>query len=345
MSKLQKLTAIDLGNGVTDYKAANGKEGSFPSIVVDYSKLDAAAQQFVKPFKLSKGNYIVGNEAKSLTAESRSTDSSYYSSDAYRVCFLYALSKIGIKDPYLVLGLPTEFFESNRNTLRDNIKKWCKEDGYTPEGIMVLPQHMGPYFDPNLMDIDGNKVTIGQLKEGLVGIVDIGHGTLDLGEFNSGSAGLKHFGESKGISDIHKEVLTILSNPSSLSDQSKKIRSILPKDFEIDSRTNEKTIDTWFRQGYIPYKGSKIDIFDLSLPARNDFSKKYVLRGITEMWGNTKFLSGIILAGGGVEVIGLETLGRHIECTIYKSAEPNMSVVRGFYQAASIRVQSQEKTG
>ena len=69
----------------------------------------------------------------------------------------------------------------------------------------------------------------------------------------------------------------------------------------------------------------------------------HIQRCINEMWGNTDFHTAIIVAGGGATVIGRDILETVITCPLYIPQNPNLSIVRGFYNYAKLKLQKTNK--
>jgi hypothetical protein len=248
------------------------------------------------------------------------------------VLYLKVLKDVGVKNPIIVTGLPTEFFNSQRDDFAGLLKRWALEEGYQPTKIAVLPQYAAPWFDPELLDENGDRIDPAFVMKGKIGIIDIGQGTIDLGQFEDGKVSDRRFGESKGVSDIHKALFTQLSNPESLNELIKSPKSKLPKDFSLDTQTSVFTMDKWLRDGAIPWRGEQIPIGPISLPARTKFADEVLPRCIKEQWGRTDFLNAMICAGGGSIILGTEILKRHINTKILRAADPENSIVRGLYR-------------
>lgn len=328
------VVAIDLGNGTTSFMAGNGQSGSFASLVAAYGGSSGLGGEFGKKFFKTKDGkkYLTGEDCREEGARTRSTDSSFYASNEIKVLFLKTLHLADIKTPAIVTGLPTEFFKSEVAQFEQNLKKWALEEGFQPSVIKVLPQWAGPWFDDQLADENGNVLARDFVTKGKFGIIDIGQGTTDSGQFNNGKASDVRYGESKGVSDIHRALFTQLQHPETLNELLSKKDKKLPKEFALDSQTTEFTMDTWLRAGSILWRGETLDMSALSLPARQEFAADLIPRCIKKVWGSTDFLNGMILAGGGATVLGRDLLKQYIHCPIYMAKDPDLSIVRGYYR-------------
>lgn len=340
VSNEQNLIAIDLGNGTTSYIAGNGKQGSFPSLVTQYKDTSGLGSEFAKEvFRAKDGKtYLVGESCRDANARSRSTDSSFYSSDIIHILLLKVLDECGIKTPIIVTGLPTEFYDQEVKGFEENIRRWAKGEGYQLHNVKVVPQWAGPWFDDQLEDEQGTPIALDRVLSGKWGIIDIGQGTTDIGQFNNGRVSDQRYGESKGVSDIHKSVFTTLkSKPESIVVEGRR-NAYLPKEFELDKQTTEHTADQWFRAGFINWRGQKLDMNIIGLPARNEFAKDVLPRCIEKVWGSTDFLDGMIVAGGGATVLGMDVFKQYVHCPMFKARTPELSIVRGFYRFAKTQI-------
>lgn len=328
------VVAIDLGNGTTSYIASNGRSGSHASLVASYTGSSGLGGEFGKNFFKTKDGkkYLIGEDCREEGARTRSTDSSFYSSNEIRVLFLKTLHLAEIKNPAIVTGLPTEFFQGEVAQFEQNLKKWALDEGFQPSVVKVLPQWASAWFDDELADENGIILPRDFVTKGKFGIIDIGQGTTDVGQFINGRASDNRYGESKGVSDIHRALFTQLQQPEKLNELLGKKDKKLPKEFALDSQTTEFTMDTWLRNGSIMWRGESLDMNALSMPARQEFAADLIPRCIKKVWGSTDFLNGMILAGGGATVLGRELLKQYINCPIYMAASPDLSIVRGYYR-------------
>jgi hypothetical protein len=338
-TKLEQIVAIDLGNGTTSYIAGNDSRGTYASLVAPFSGSKAAEGFNRSIFKLSSGKqFLVGDDCREEGASTRSTDSSYYKSTAVQVLFIKALRDIGIKNPFIVTGLPTEFYDSHRQEFEKSLRQWAQEEGFQPAGVMVLPQYVGALFDPDLLDENGEQIPPGLIAKGKFGVIDIGHGTTDAGQIVDGKGSQHRFGMSKGVSDFHKELLRVLTTQEPFPGPAAKKAARLPSEFVLDKQTTEHTMDTWLRQGYIPWRGDQLDIYAITQPLRMKFGNEILSVVIKEIWGTTDLLTGMIAAGGGMKILGRDILKQHIHTKIYMAQDPSLSIVRGYFRYAKTQI-------
>jgi hypothetical protein len=342
MHNVNKLVAIDIGNSHTSIQTINGIE-EFASLVIPKTKTGDPSQE-QDTFKTSFGTFLIGSQFIEDGVKTRSIDSTFYSSETFRVIFLYALSRAGIQNPVLITGLPTEFYESQRNQLADNLRAWAKAEKYNIEGIIILRQQSGAFYDPLLLDEEGKTIDPSILVTKKIGVIDIGYGTIDCGELVNGKPASKNFGESQGISQIHKQILTNLQSPPDSWLPKGRKPGLIPDGFSLPNSTNEHTIDKWLKEGArIPFRGSYIDLNPLTKEIRENYANNTIQRCINQMWGNVDFHDGMIVTGGGATVIGRDILKTVISCKIYIPESPNLSIVRGFYTYALLKIQKSNR--
>jgi hypothetical protein len=342
MYQEEKLVAIDIGNSHTSIKTTT-RIIEFASLVVPQSETEISSHD-QEAFKTTFGSYLIGAQFIEEGVKTRSIDSSFYSSESFKVVFLYSLKQAGIKNPVIVTGLPTEFFEDHRKALAKNLRQWATAEGYNIEGVIISRQQSAAFYDPLLLDENGNPVDTKELINGKIGVIDIGYGTIDCGELYNGKLTKKTFGESEGVSVIHKEVLTLLQSPPSSWFGRGKKAGILPEGFSLPKSTNEHTIDKWLREGgEIPFRGEKIDLNPITKESREQYASKTIQRCINNLWGNTDFHNAIIVAGGGATVIGGDILKTKITTKIFIPKDPNLSIVRGLYEYAKLMLKKSNK--
>jgi hypothetical protein len=342
MYNLEDLVSIDIGNSHTSVQTSKGII-EFASLVIPKDKKDASTQEH-DVFTTSFGEFHIGSQFIEDGVQTRSIDSSFYSSESFKVVFLYCLHKAGIKNPVIVTGLPTEFYDSHCDELAANLRIWSKAEGYNIEGIIPMRQQAGAFYDPLLMDKQGNPVDPAVLVSGKIGVIDIGYGTIDCGELLQGKPAKKNFGESQGVSQIHKQILTGLQSPPDSWLPKGKKTGRLPEGFVLGKSANEHTIDGWLRDGArIPFRGEYIDLNSITKEIRQKYATTTIQRCINQLWGTTDFLNAVIVTRGGATVIGREILETVITCPIYIPQEPSLSIVRGFYTYALLMLQKKNK--
>lgn len=337
MIKREQIIGIDVGNGQTCYASGNGQTGKFSTLIKRIGKEDdgyGAVESAAFDCKL--GRFIVGDMCRELGVKPRSIDTSFYESETYKVAFLKALYACEVKNPYLVIGVPIEFFKELSPKVQGMVKSLAQQEGIPLQGVRCLPQQVALFYDASMKSIVGEVKIGNELFTGKVGLLDIGYGTIDAGQFVDGRPDPIHtFGESSGVSEIHKDLFALLQNPKELIANKKKTG--FPADFTLPKQVTVYSMDTFFKYGYIPYKGKEISLGPIVQPLLEQYVDKKIGRVISELWGTTDMMKAIIIGGGGAALLGAELLQRQIHCPILKSGEPDMSVARGLLNVGQMK--------
>ena len=327
MFKKDDIVAVDGGFGVFSARNLAGKSISFRSAAL---KLPPEHKDLAN-WEDQSGAWLVGDKAVMNGATERgSTDTKYYTSEEFRVMFLYALSQLGVKNCAVITGLPQESFRQLRNTHGSNVKQFTKhlhkDKAFTIANVVTIPQVMGALMAPGLKDCEGKPVNLGH---GKVGIIDIGDGTIDGAEAFDGTPNPRvEYGANKGCSDVHRGILRGFQ-------ESKK--------YQIGNEVNIHLIDKWLRDGHFYYRGDQVEMNSI------DFVKKAkagylpeIEAAIKAMWGTANTLRYLIVSGGGPDLLGRDLLERVVpkkQLVIPEnSGEAN---VLGFLEM--LRIQLQEK--
>lgn len=297
MFKKTDIIAVDGGFGVFSARNLAGKRVSFRSAAVKLPPEHKEIANWVD----KTGHWLVGDKAVlNGTVQRGSTDTKYYTSEEFKVMFLYALSELGVKNAAVITGLPQESFKQLRGTHSENVKGFTdqllKENAFTISTVVTIPQVMGSLMAPDLKDNEGESI---DLSHGKVGLIDIGDGTIDAAEAFDGSPNpAVRYGANKGCSDIHRAILRGFN-------ESKK--------FDIGNEVTIHLIDRWLKDGEFYYRGERVNIDSL------DFVKKAkaaylseISTAIKETWGSGNTLRYLIVSGGGPALLGRNLLEKII---------------------------------
>lgn len=328
MFKKTDVIAIDGGFGVFSARNLEGKSITFRSAAVKLPPEHKDMANWVD----KTGAWLVGDKAvMNGTVKRGSTDTKYYTSEEFRVMFLYALSQLGAKNCAVITGLPQESFRQLKHTHSSNVKGFtaqlAKDNQFTIANVATIPQVMGALMSPSLRDADGNPI---DLSHGKVGIIDIGDGTIDGAEAFDGTPNPNvHYGANKGCSDIHRAILRGFQDS---------------KKYEIGGEVNVHIIDKWLRDGYFHYRGDRVEMASL------DFVKKAkaaylpeIEAAIKAMWGTGNTLRYLIVSGGGPALLGRELIEKVIpKKQLVIPADPGEANVEGFLEMLRIQLSSKK---
>ena len=270
------------------------------------------------------GRYLVGDRAVDFGEPSQSSvDSSYIESNEYRVQALHAFSLAAGKKPNedkrddkltrlrIVTGLPVEWYQKDAHKLMKIMKGW-KNNKVFIESVSVVPQPIGTVYD---MQVDWNGQQTLNLKEQKIGLIDVGHGTIDLieikdSEVNFGVAG----GGAEGISRLYSDVYSKLKNH---------------KRFK-DSGRDKDEIPKIILDGGCKIEG-EFESFEKIIDESKKRSCEAINTLINDLWGNKrKTLDKIIITGGGADALRDHFDDFIPSAQLLIPEDPSMSNARGF---------------
>lgn len=325
MYKKRDIVAVDGGFGVFSARNLAGDKVSFRAAAVrlpdEHKDLANWADK--------TGHWLVGDKAvMNGTAERGSTDTKYYTSEEFRVMFLYALKQLGVKRAAVITGLPQESYRQLKTTHSTNVKSFTsqltKDNEFSIDLVITIPQVMGSLLSPGLKDYEGKPV---DLSRGKVGIIDIGDGTIDGAEAFEGAPNPNvHYGANKGMSDVHKAILRGFK-------ESKK--------YEIGSEVSVHLIDKWLRDGHFYYRGDEVQMssIDFVKKALNNYLPE-IDAAIKEMWGTGNTLRYIILSGGGPALLGRSRLENVVpKKQLVIPEDPGEANVSGFLEMLRLQLE------
>ena len=339
---LSEIVAIDIGNGHTDVMSGYKDIVEFPSLVKKASDRPSYGDT-ATPLTTSFGEYFVGRDCLGEPNESRTVDSSFYSSETARVLFINALSHVKTKTPTIVTGLPTGLWQLHRDPFKERLIGWAREEGLRPEEVLVLPQHAGPYYDPLVLDDQGTPLSVDKMFKGGVLVIDIGRGTIDCGLFEDGRPKDVAYGEPEGVHSIYSAVVTSLKNGShDIFDAKKRKKMVgVPEDFMPRKDMDVEILDQWVREGFYIYQGSRYSVRPLMESECRRYCEVQLQKCLSKL-PDINYMNAVICAGGGPAVIGKDLLSHYVKTPIYVPDSPNYSVVRGFYEYALLRAQTRK---
>ena len=258
------------------------------------------------------GDWVVGQATGTTQLQSRD----WINSDLYQVLYQYALAQCtlpGFSTVRVTTGLPLRYVRPDSGLLQQKLTGRFSftlgdnDRAILVEHVDVLPQAIGVLLD-SVLTPDG------YIKESLytkhVGIIDIGSKTTGL----VGANELRDIpGETRAIDS---GIWGVISNFRDM------VVSKYP-DYKLTPYTAEKVA----REGIISYYGKEIDVsrmFDRALtPFLDELTGE-----ITDVWGDTAHLAGILIAGGGAHLVGPELVERYPHAVIVKY--PEFANVRGY---------------
>jgi len=305
---LEQIVAADIGYGTCTLVNGEKKLVTYRSVVV---KCDEAMANY----KDATGYYLVGDEAVSICREQRkSTDTSFFFSEDFRILLLYGISLLGAKNPKLAIGLPNEYFESIKDKFKKHIyglSEFMSNDQFNT--IAVVRQPLGSVWAPGMLTVDGKKAKADAKTgmpvslAGMTVVIDGGDGTTDICAFYKGKlAPDSDLGVSHGASNIHSMIKTQLSSKNA-----------------IDSATNIHDIDRAVREGVIFVNGKEVKIKDMPAYKKGvDLYASEIRDMIASKWNAFNKIECIVMTGGIVSIIGAKALAEKLKLPAPKVVVP-----------------------
>jgi hypothetical protein len=316
---VSKIIGLDNGNGrvkTVEICKEQNIELQFPALL---SRVEGGLDEAHYNYADNTGRYLVGDDAVFHgRPEKPSVDSSYISTNQYRIQTLFALSqhltptekaKTGHGQTYdIVTGLPVEFYHKDKKALKEIIQ------GYSHPlvkigKVKVVPQPFGALSDI-IMNWDGEINPGINFDKKRVVVCDVGNGTIDGIEVVSNKIGDISHGRTGGISLMHDELYQLLNNTKDAS------------------HIRRSQIDQVVREG-----GYYIGPQFIEIKKQIDHTRKKMAEAVkafvNETW-DVKTLYRIIIVGGGAEVLRAELSSAFLQDQVLIPDDPALSNARGF---------------
>lgn len=231
-------------------------------------------------------------------------------------CYQKALALAGVKQPKLVLGLPTHLYSRQKDKLR--------ETAVTALGVndvRVVPQPMGPYFEAMF---DEKGVPASAVNEESWGVVEIGYFTTDFMLMMNGRWVEKASGTCSGARVAAEHLQRILGE----------------KGMTVDLLECEEAL----RKKQIRNFTAKIDVTNEVNEAVGILTNEVIDTATRLMEPYARKLDGVIVAGGGADFMFEKIRERwpHARCP----QAPRLSVAEGMRRfAAMLNIKDTMKEG
>ncbi len=341
---INNIHVADIGNGYTNVITPGGKYIEFPSLVRDVRdrKTFTVNEQ---PFKTSFGQFLTGRDCLGEENVARHVDSSFYSSNDARVLFLKSMKYCEVESPIIVVGLPSSLWQEHKTKFESNILAWSRAEGYSPQEVIVLPQHAGPFYDPDLVGPAGERPNREELFGGPVLIFDIGRGTIDCGVFDQGQPKQVrngYSGEPEGIYQVYSHVITSLKtgkHPFFARGKKKMSEDDVPKDYKVHADIDIEMLDQWVRDGHYSFRGKDYPVYPLIEQSCRYYADTHIQKCLSQL-PDIDYMKAVIIAGGGSMVLRRPLLSEYFSCPIYIPDNSGFSVARGFREYTRLCIEN-----
>jgi len=301
--------AIDTGFGYTKVIFGNAnkrKKIIFPSITSRFIPTRSFGDTF-EVISVNGEPFVVGTEV----AGSASVALDFIGSNEYLAIIAYALKLGGFPKKLMVLGVPPQFYESDKlSEIEESIKRMDARtaDGTRiriPRKIEFVPQGLGIFFT---CVTDG----MGISKDATVVVLDIGYYTLDMVLVSKG----------RYVLDMAR------SYPVGMRTLYSKIRDAYAKKYNIFlCDTNDNVVEHIIRKGGISHLDT-VHTLDVT-SILNNFYFHTVKKSITDYAIDARkkgfSVDCVIIGGGGVSYLG-EVKGAFVV------NDPQFANARGFFE-------------
>lgn len=337
------ILALDLGNRQTKIKSKNN-EKVFPSYYYKVRELGNRdllsginADQSTEDYVTARDSEEIYAWGEQLNAASPAIVETIGGTDRYSKRKFKILADIAIAkassyiegnahEVTIVTGVPTSDY-NNEQTLSDLSKTLKGMHSVTIAGkphsvnvtdAVVLPQPVGTIIN-EITDADGNIVD-STLAEGIVGVVDIGGGTVLIDSVNQLALMDKgreqlNTGATKLFEDIKKEVER--RNPITVA----QVEAILRHSENGEYR-------------YSPNVRDSVDISAIVMQKRRAFTRDIVEK-VSATYRNLGAIQAILFTGGASNLLVAEEIYEELDRELVRFvADPEVANVRGFYKFA-----------
>ena len=211
----------------------------------------------------------------------------------------------GLENPLLVIGTPADLFASQQVRLKEVTQQVIEAE------MRVLPQPMGAYCD-FFLDQRGFPI-VEHIKDGAGrpkswAVVEVGHFTTDFLLMLEGQYVERGAGSCEGLNLAATHLLRIFNS-----------RGIQTNLIECEVAIRTKSIWQF---------GQEVDISAEVATAVSHVAQKVIAKADSLLSMDVRNLNGVILAGGGAELIFGELQKKWPHCILLSN--PRMSVANGF---------------
>lgn len=297
--------AVDVGFGRVKAFSDSGQSISFPSVIGEFHPIRFTSGIDKDPVSnLAIGyhqkQYFVGESALKQAKPQATIDKERTVTEEGLVLLMGALSLIHSDKTFapvnLILGLPVMHYDSLKDKYIEEVKREHIVENLSLLGdltnrqcfvipeIKVLPQPLGTFFGCLLND-EGDIVN-SRLASERIGIIDIGHNTLDIAWVDS-----LEFINLRSTSFSGLGMFSAFQN----------LALDLYQNLGVEIPT--ENIEQFIRQGEIKISGRTISIEPYKKRAFSETAKQ-ILSRVKSFWPDRWNLDQIIISGGGATLLG-----------------------------------------
>lgn len=315
----QTIIGLDVGRSAV--KAVAFAEGdyyplTFPSIVtpaMEISDEATARRATAETVEIGGKQYFTGDTARLQGSPGANAGLSHdwINTPEYLALVVSTMKRLeargipGLDNPLLVIGTPADLFASQQVRLKEVTQQVVDAE------MRVLPQPMGAYCD-FFLDRRGLPI-VDHIKDGADrikswAVVEVGHFTTDFLLMLEGQYIERGAGSCEGLNFAAAHLVRILNG-----------RGIQTNLIECEVAIRTKTIWQF---------GQAVDISAEVATAVSHVAQKIIAKADSLLSMDVRKVSGVLLAGGGAELIYEELKNKWPHCILLP--EPRMAVANGF---------------
>lgn len=311
MSSNPQVIALDIGFG--QVKAAiDGRQISFPSYT---ARVTHAAQTNgnAETYTDADGTWLVGQSAHRFSkAKAPTVDSTWYAEPEFRVLAGHAINMLGASGFAVVTGLPIRYYNRHATPFVEHVRNDWPKRGLTANIARVLPQPIGTFLHIATDERGGLKKEFA----GRIAVIDIGAGTIDAVEINSG--------------DISWDALS--SEPYGVNRAFEHLQSHI-RAKGVNLRMSD--MPEIFRTGHYSRHGEQVAV---AKPIED--AKQIVLQAVLdqahELWGNMASVDTVLFTGGGAQFLRPELQSAFKKSKVFIPEHSESANASGYLKAYRI---------
>lgn len=350
---MNTVFAIDLGNKQT--KLYDGKElYVMPSVLLPAKEVDSSftidgnGVEGAERFSVSNGeDYYWGQGIlkydKNQLVDSLNFDGRY-SNEVFKQLAEFSLGKLGngydearngVMTVDVVIGLPSADFE-NEKIISQLKNQFVRQHLITVdkqpvtikvEDLWVIPQSTGTIMNVFYGGIDFDNLTtmtksqyehLELLSDGVIGVVDIGGGTLLLDTLERGKLKTTERKQlEKGANSLYENIARVMAG------------SFNPDVHKIETLIRQGNSENGY--AYKRSQNNIVDVTDTVMSEIKDWTTT-IVRQIQSTFRNLSSMDELIVTGGGAEIIDRDLFAKNFDQTkVIFVNNPEVSNVQGFY--------------
>lgn len=302
-----KALGLDIGHSAVKVALAK-KTFHFPTAsraafaITDEAEARRAAKETVR---VGENTYFIGETAVTQGADVGGLSENWIESDEHTALMIAGMNKAieagAAKDSLVVMGLPAQLFARHRARLKEIAEKHLETE------VIIMSQPFGP-FNEWMLNENGIVKDSQALMSESWAIVEVGYFSTDFALIQKNRWTEAATGGCPGVRVAADALQRLISN-------------------RLDVSADLNECDEALRSKYIKNFGQKLDVTSLAQEAADTFSSIVVDTSTRLLESYVRKLDGIIVAGGGADLI-YDRLKKRWG-NVVRAEKPRLSVAEG----------------